>query len=128
MIRRDLLKSEIERLAQVLAKIMSLKLEGNLAPAKDLFDQTLVEGFLLPTLVLEDENIESFNTWLVETTLPAEKLDTLSEFMYYELGTSLARNKIIAPKLNLVYQLLANKHKIVHLVNFHRQEIIQQYL
>jgi hypothetical protein len=128
MYRRDLLKSEIERLAQVLARIMGLKLEGNLDEAKELFNQILEEAFLLSPTILEENNVDQFEKWLNETELPAEKLDSLSEFMYYELGISLQRNQLIAPKLDLVYQLLANKHKIVHLVNFHRQEIIQQYL
>lgn len=128
MYRRDLLKSEIERLAQVLARIMGLKLEGNLDEAKELFNQILEEAFLLSPAILEENNVDQFEKWLNETELPAEKLDSLSEFMYYELGISPQRNQLIAPKLDLVYQLLANKHKIVHLVNFHRQEIIQQYL
>ena len=128
MYKRDLLTAEIERLAQVLARIMSLKLDGDLANAKSLFNETLATSFKLSPTVLEDEDISAFEKWLAEGGLPAEKLDSLSEFLYYELGISPERNKIIAPRLNLVYKILAEKHKIVHLVNFHRQEIIQQYL
>lgn len=128
MYRRDLLTAEIERLAQVLARIMGLKLEGDLANAGLLFNETLESSFKLSPTVLEDEDISAFEKWLSESDLPAEKLDSLSEFLYYELGISPERNKVIAPRLNLVYKILAEKHKIVHLVNFHRQEIIQQYL
>ena len=128
MYRRDLLTAEIERLAQVLARIMGLKLEGELANAKLLFDETISTLFKLDPSVLEDEDISTFEKWLAESDLPAEKLDSLSEFLYYELGISPDRNKMVAPRLNLVYKVLAEKHKIVHLVNFHRQEIIQQYL
>lgn len=128
MYRRDLLTAEIERLAQVLARIMGLKLEGDLAQAGLLFNETITNSFKLPTDILENNDIDIFEKWLSETDLPAEKLDTLSEFLYYELGISAERNKLIAPRLNLIYKVLAEKHKIVHLVNFHRQEIIQQYL
>lgn len=128
MYRRDLLTAEIERLAQVLARIMGLKLEGDLAKAKLLFDETIATSFKLSPTVLENEDVSAFEKWLTETDLPAEKLDSLSEFFYYELGISPERNKLIAPRLNLIYKVLAEKHKIVHLVNFHRQEIIQQYL
>ncbi|WAC41221.1 hypothetical protein [Pedobacter sp. SL55] len=128
MYRRDLLTAEIERLAQVLARIMGLKLEGDLAQAGLLFNETIANSFKLPTDILENNDIDIFEKWLSETDLPAEKLDTLSEFLYYELGISVQRNKLIAPRLNLIYKVLAEKHKIVHLVNFHRQEIIQQYL
>ncbi|MNK27935.1 hypothetical protein D3C87_463020 [compost metagenome] len=128
MYRKDLITAEIERLAQVLARIMGLKLEGDLAKANLLFNETITSSFKLPVELLEDSDIETFAKWLAETDLPAEKLDSLSEFLYYELGISIERNKLIAPRLNAIYKVLAEKHKIVHLVNFHRQEIIQQYL
>ena len=128
MYRRDLITAEIERLAQVLARIMGLKLEGDLASANQLFNETLEGSFKLTPAVLENDDIAVFEKWLNETDLPAEKLDSLSEFLYYDLGISADRNTLIAPRLNLIYKVLAEKHKIVHLVNFHRQEIIQQYL
>jgi len=128
MYRRDLITAEIQKLAQVLAKIMGLKLEGKLEEAEQLFKETIKGNFALPLEILEDENSLKFENWLNESDFPPEKLDSLSEFLYYELGVSNERNKIIAPKLNLIYQTLANKHKIVHLVNMHRQNIIQQYL
>lgn len=128
MYKRDLITAEIEKLAQILASIMGLKLEGKLDEALELFNETLENSFKLPAITLEDENINVFEQWLNQTDLPAEKLDSLSEFLYYELGISSERNMLIAPRLNLIYQILAEKHKIVHLVNFHRQEIIQQYL
>ena len=128
MIRRDLLKAEIERLTQVLAKIMGLKLSGDFSPAQDLFNDSVEHYFSLPVSVLENQNNSVFVEWIENSNLPAEKLDSLSEFLYYELGVNTDRNRLIAPKLNTVYQILAKKHKIVHLVNFHRQEIIKQYL
>lgn len=128
MYRRDLLTAEIERLAQVLARIMGLKLEGDLAQASLLLNDTLETSFNLPPSILENSELSVFENWLNGTDTPAEKLDSLSEFLYYELGVSPERNKLIAPRLNLIYKVLAEKHKIVHLVNFHRQEIIQQYL
>jgi len=128
MYRRDLITAEIQKLAQVLARIMGLKLEGKLAEASQLFDESMKSSFQLPKEMLENENLTSFENWLTESNLPPEKLDSLSEFLYYELGVSHERNQIIAPKLNLVYQYLSDEHKIVHLVNLHRQKTIQQYI
>ena len=128
MYRRDLITAEIQKLAQVLARIMGLKLEGKLAEASQLFDETMESGFQLPKEILESEDLSVFENWLKENILPPEKLDSLSEFLYYELGISAERNLLIAPKLNLVYQYLSDQHKIVHLVNLHRQKTIQQYL
>lgn len=128
MYRRDLITAEIQKLAQVLARIMGLKLEGKLEEAEQIFKETINSGFALPLEILEDEDALKFETWLNASDLPPEKLDSLSEFLYYELGLSNDRNKMIAPKLNFIYQSLADKHKIVHLVNMHRQNTIQQYL
>lgn len=128
MYRKDLITAEIERLAQVLAKIMGLKLALKLDEAESLFQQTLEDSFGLPPLVLSNPDLASFEDWLNTNELSAEKLDSLSEFLYYELGLSESKNQLIAPKLNCIYNVLSDKHKIVHLVNLHRQKIIQQYL
>jgi hypothetical protein len=128
MYRRDLITAEIQKLAQVLARIMGLKLEGKLTEANKLFDETMESGFQLPKEILEQEDLTVFENWLKNSNLPPEKLDSLSEFLYYELGVSQEKNQMIAPKLNLVYQYLSDQHKIVHLVNLHRQKTIQQYL
>ena len=128
MYRKDLITAEIQKLAEVLTKIMGLKLDGKFVEAQNVFDETIANAFNLPKDILENHGLTSFNNWLEGSELSAEKLDSLSEFLYYELGLSEERNKIIAPKLNLIYKLLSDKHKIVHLVNFHRQNNIKQYL
>ena len=128
MYRRDLITAEIEKLAQVLARIMGLKLELKLEEANILLQQTLESSFRLPSQLLANPDLALFNDWLDQNTLPSEKLDSLSEFLYYELGVSEEKNRLIASKLNLIYEQLSHKHKIVHLVNLHRQKIIQQYL
>ena len=128
MYRKDLITAEIQKLAEVLARIMGLKLEGKFKDAQVIFDETMENSFMLPVALLEGNDLTAFEKWLEESNLPPEKLDSLSEFLYYELGVSTERNLIIAPKLNLIYQFLSDKHKIVHLVNLHRQKTIQQYV
>lgn len=128
MYKRDLITAEIEKLAQVLAKIMGLKLAGNFDDAEEMFKETMGNSFGLNIQILYEQDVNSFKLWLETANLSAEKLDSLSEFLYYELGVSPIKNQLIAPKLNLVYDYLANQHKTVHLVNLHRQQTIQQYL
>jgi len=128
MYRKDLITAEIQKLAEVLARIMGLKLEGKFKEAQSLFNESMEKSFALPVNLLEGADLAAFEKWLNESDLAPEKLDSLSEFLYYELGISAERNLIIAPKLNLVYQFLSDRHKIVHLINLHRQKTIQQYL
>ncbi|TKC04787.1 hypothetical protein FA048_19090 [Pedobacter polaris] len=128
MYRKDLITSEIEKLAQVLARIMGLKVELKLEEAEKLFEETMLNSFGLSNEIIQNADLSFFENWLQASNLPPEKLDSLSEFLYYELGGNESRNEIIAPKLNLIYEELSNRHKIVHLTNLHRQKIIQQYL
>ncbi|MCX2576279.1 hypothetical protein [Pedobacter sandarakinus] len=128
MYRKDLITAEIQRLAEVLSRIMGLKLEGKLKEAQVIFEDTLTGSFRLPIANLENPDLSAFEDWLGKSDLSSEKLDSLSEFMYYELGLNSERNLLIAPKLNLIYNYLSEQHKIVHLVNLHRQKTIQQYL
>ena len=128
MYRKDLITAEIQKLAEILARIMGLKLEGKLQDAQTMFDETMEKSFTLAPGSLEDTDLAIFKTWLESANLSPEKLDSLSEFLYYELGVSDERNKLIAPKLNVIYNYLSDKHKVVHLVNLHRQKTIQQYI
>jgi len=128
MYRKDLITAEIEKLAQILAKIMGLKLEGKLEEADQIFTVTMLQNFGLQTPLLFESEISIFEKWLQESNLSADKLDSLSEFLYYQLGLSHERNQKIAPRLNLIYNQLSNQHKIVHLINLHRQKTIEQYL
>ena len=130
MYRKDLITSEIERLAQVLARIMGLKVELKLKEAELLFEETLLSGFgLTKSLLLAIDN-EPFSTWLKQADLAPEKLNTLTDFLFSELDFE--RNPIIsqlyAQKLNLIYQFLVDRHQIVHLINMGRQKYIQQYI
>ncbi len=128
MYKRDLITAEIEKIAQVLAQIMELKLKSKFAEAEALFQQTMEDSFGLSKALLSNTDISSFEDWLATSELSAEKLNSLSDFLYYDLGLSNDRNRLIAPKLNKIYNELSNKHKVVHLVNLHRQKTIQQYL
>ena len=128
MYRKDLITAEIEKLAQILAKMMGLKLEGKLEEADQIFTATMLQNFGLQTPLLFEAEISIFEKWLQESNLSADKLDSLSEFLFYELGLSHERNQKIAPRLNLIYDQLSNQHKIVHLINLHRQKTIEQYL
>ena len=128
MYKRDLITSEIEKLAQVLARIMGFKVELRLDEAAQLFQETMKNSFGMSPELLQQHDPTNFGQWLEESNLSPEKLNALSEFLYYELGVNLQSNLLIAPKLNQVYEVLANKHKMVHLVNMHRQQTIQQYL
>lgn len=130
MYRKDLLTAEIEKLALVLARIMGFKKELKLKEAADLFNETLLNSFGLERDLILNNDIEPFYSWLENSNLNAEQLNSLGDFLFSELDFE--QNPIIsqlfAQKLNLVYQCLADKHQTIHLINLGRQRYIEQYV
>lgn len=130
MYRKDLITAEIQKLAQVLARIMGLKLEGKLEESANLFRESLWKDFGITEENLFSKQQEGFEASLNDSTFPAEKLEMLSQFLYSEFDPSLTsdKNEALAEKLNLIYQTLEVKHRIVSMTNLDRQKKVQQYL
>lgn len=130
MYKRDLITVEIQKLAQVLAKILGLKIELQLDEAELLFQQTLEKDFGLPNQMLYAPDLVPFEEWLAHHDLLPEKLEMLSQFIFSEIDATASKekNKSLAQKLTLIYQILMAKYHIVHLINLDRQKQINQFL
>ena len=130
MYKRDLITSEIQKLAEVLSRIMGLKKDGELDAADTLFKQTCEEKFGITEDVLVDINLKSFKETLVNRNHPPEILNSLTNFLYfYLLNTAEEASKpVIAAKLQYVYQVLEFDHHTVSLENMSRQEVLKKYL
>ena len=130
MYKRDLITAEIEKLAQVLARILGLRVELKLDEADNLFASTLANSFGLDVPVLYDTDLTSFKDWLIAQDLPADKLDMLTEFLFHQLDAQDedGLNNVLAQKLMFIYETLAQKFHIVHLKHLDRQNIIKRYI
>lgn len=130
MYRRDLILAEIQKLAQVLARIMGLKLEGKIIEAEDLFAESLQKDFQMSLADLFSNDAEAFETSLIQHTYTAEKLDMLSQFIYEQYNTMVddIQKQALAEKLLIIYQALASKYHIVNMTNLDRQKNVLQYL
>lgn len=130
MLRRDLITAEIQKLAQVLARIMGLKLEGKLAEADNLLMESLANDFEITPEELYSSSSSEFDALLTEKAFPAEKLEMLSQFFYSQFDSSVInpRNDSFAEKLSLIYRVLETKHHIVNMTNLDRQKLVDQYL
>ena len=130
MYRKDLITAEIEKLAQVLARIMGLKVELRLKEAEDLFNETLLNSFGLERSLLLDSDTTAFSAWLETSNLNAEQLNSLGDFLFSDLDfeQNPINAQLFAQKLNLVYQRLADKYQTIHLINLGRQKYIEQYI
>lgn len=130
MYRKDLITAEIEKLAQVLAKIMGLKIELKLDEADALFNETLAKSFGLDSKLLIEPNTSEFEKWLAESNLNAEHLNSLSDFIFSQLDfeNNVITSQLMAQKLNFVYKKLVDDFQTVHLINMGRQKYIEQYI
>ena len=130
MYRKDLITAEIEKLAQVLAKIMGLKIELKLEEADALFKETLAKSFGLDSKLLTEPNTSEFEKWLSQSELNAEHLNSLSDFIFSQLDfeNNIIPSQLMAQKLNFVYKKLVDDFQTVHLINMGRQKYIEQYI
>jgi hypothetical protein len=130
MYRRDLLTAEIQKLAQALARIMGLRLQGKLVEAEQGIDDILENdfGILYPDLL--KSNLADFGAFLTEKDFPVEKLDLFSQLLYLRFDPLVLAedNKSLAEKLLLIYQILENKFHVINMINIDRQQKTQQYL
>ena len=129
MYKRDLITAEIQKLADVLSKILKFKLDGDLEEASLLFDQTLESEFGLDAEALSDE-LTVFKSAVEEQQYSAEKLDMLSQFIYCRLHDhdAYGYTQSIANKLLVLYDILEKQHRIISLENLNRQSFLSQYL
>ncbi|HEY0176516.1 MAG TPA: hypothetical protein VGC08_09075 [Pedobacter sp.] len=130
MYRRDLLTAEIQKLAQALARIIGLKQQGLTEEAEEGIDQMLLNdfGILFSDLILVETT--DFTAFLTGKDYPAEKLDILSQLLYLRFDPAIVtvENKSVAEKLQLIYQTLEIKHRVINMINLDRQKNTGQYL
>ena len=130
MIRRDFLMAEIQKLAQVLAKVLNLKSEGNVDQALELSRQTLREGFALDPETVENLSVEEFEEHIRSKSYETEKLDLLAQFLFesvYPFNTVPSTHTVLH-KVLVIYNLLEREHHTLSMENFSRREMIDNFL
>lgn len=130
MIRKDLIDSEIQKLAQVLAKILKLKNEGNVDDATELSYTTLAETFGLDAASLHTASTEDFQEYLNDTKLPAAKLDFLAQLLFESVYPFQETDETFAVlhKTSAVLTLLETEYHQQSFENIARREQIDKFL
>jgi hypothetical protein len=130
MFKKDLIEKEIQKLAQVLAKIIGLKNEGNVDEATDLSFQTKQVDFGLSKDYLEKNSIEEFEDWLNRQELSVEKLNLLGSIMFESVYPFLETEETmqVLHKTALVLNRLETEYHQQSFENLHRREQIDKFL
>jgi len=130
MIRKDFIEAEIQKLTQIIAKIIGLKNEGNLDGAIELSQQTLFESFGFDRKFLEEASVEDFEAQLKSKNFSAEKLNTLVQILFESSYPFQETEECIAimHKVAAVLNFLETEHHQQSLENLSRREMIDKFL
>ena len=130
MVRKDFLQAEIEKLAQVLAKIIKLKNDGAELSAEELTLDTLTENFGFSWEEITDLSVEDFEKKLRSKEFAPEKLDILSQFLFESVYPfeEIPETDEVLHKVLEIFAMLEKEHKTQSLDNLNRQVMIDRFL
>lgn len=130
MLRRDFLQAEIQKLAEVLARIMGLKKDGKYLEAEKLIQETIREAFGFDFHYLPDLPEPEFEKQILARDLPAEKLDQLARFMFEAVHPfeDNERTKSVLRKVLVIFSILEREYHRQSLENLNRQVRIKKFL
>ena len=130
MIRKDFIEAEIQKLAQVIAKIIGLKNDGRLDEALEISQQTISENFGFDKKFLEQGSVEEFEAELKSRNYSAEKLNALAQILFESSYPFQDTEECVAVmhKVALVLNLLETEHHQQSFENLSRREMIDNFL
>jgi hypothetical protein len=130
MLRRDSFMAEIQKLTQVLARIMGLKNDNKYHEAEDLIKSTLTGEFDFDFGNLNAIPATDFETLLKNKNLPSEKLDLLGQLLFESVHPfeDIPETDIMLHKVLVIFRLLEEEHHMQSLDNLGKREIIDKFL
>lgn len=130
MIRKDFVEAEIQKLAQVLARILGLKNDGNVDEGIEGAFEALNDSFGLSREDLEQTSVEDFQASLEGQSYSPEKLNLMAQLMFETVYPfqEVEETFLILHKTAAVLNLLENVHHQQSFENIARREQINTFL
>jgi hypothetical protein len=130
MIRKDFIEAEIQKLAQVLAKILGLKNDGNVDEGIETAFEALADSFGLSREDLEQTSVEDFQAYLADKSYSPEKLNLMAQLMFETVYPfqEVEETFLILHKTSAVINLLETDHHQQSFENIARREQINTFL
>ncbi|MXV51898.1 hypothetical protein GS399_13010 [Pedobacter sp. HMF7647] len=128
MIRKDFISAEIEKIAQVLARVLGFKVEGRIDEAHELIKQTLDSSFSIRENDFEEFDAEKFRNSLAG--YPEKKLDLLAQFLFEsahpfeDIPETYNRLRAVL----IIFDLIEKEYKMQSLDNLSKREMIDNFL
>ncbi|MES2427239.1 MAG: hypothetical protein V4560_09715 [Bacteroidota bacterium] len=129
MLRRDYMLNEARKLAELIAKLLGLKAEGNYTEYSQLLNDTLQKEYDADAETLVALSEEDFNAKIATADYSTEKLNALSQLLYMLAQPFKAdeETKTLLNKVLAIFDLLEQKHAYQSFENLDKQKIIYQY-
>ena len=129
MYQRDYLLTEIRKLAQLLAKLMGLKAEGDHGEYLQQFNDVLQDEYNIELEKLIELNDDEFIASLNSARYSAEKLNALAQMLYvfaepFKLDEE---TKLILKKVLIIFDLLEQHHRYQSFENIDKRNIIYKH-
>lgn len=131
MLRRDFLQAQMQKLAQVLARIIGLKKDGLPDEAQALLHHILKDEFGIEPADLQAPDPDQFLARIRAQAYGPEKTDLLSNFLYQAATPFRADDpecKAILQKVLALYDLLETDFRWQSLENLNRRTHIREFL
>lgn len=130
MLRRDYIQAEIEKLTEILARILGLKKEGKYSLAEDLIIKTIPKEFNVEYAAIKDMSMEAFESFLRTEKFSAPKLTILGQLLFESVYPfeEIPETALILHKVLLNYRLLEEEHHIQSFENLNTRDMINNFL
>jgi hypothetical protein len=130
MYQRDYLLTETRKLAQLLAKLMGLKVEGDQSEYIKQFDDVLQDEYNIELEKLIGLNDDELIADLNSARYSAEKLNALAQMLYvfaepFKLDDE---TELILKKVLIIFDLLEQHHHYQSFENIDKRNIIYKHL
>ncbi len=130
MYRKDFIDVEIQKLSQVLAKVLGLKREGEIEEAHESINIALLDSFKLDENFLNTASPKDLEVALDEKNISEEKMNILAQ-MLFESVHPFENNPEINNRLHLVLTVLSRLERDYHvqsLDNIAKRQMIDRFL
>lgn len=129
MFQQDFLLNEARKFAEMLAKLMGLKAEGNVEEFNLQAEKLLQHEYDTTLERLLNLSLDDFSDDIANSTYSAEKLNALGQIMYAfaEPFTDDEQTTLLLKKVLIIFEALEQKHRYQTFDNITKQNTIHLY-
>jgi hypothetical protein len=131
MYRKDLITTELQKVAQAIAKILGLKQEGKIEEAHELIQHVFREELDFDKVDFDTISVKDFEVLLKQKQLSEKHLNYIAQLLFESAHPFREEDPGIINRLHLVlevFNLLETEHHVQTLENINKRDVIDNFL